>query len=227
MLDVPIVDSAYESVPVFPLPSFVLFPYTMTRLHVFEPRFRLLAADALASQRLIVLTGLKPGWEADYYGSPPVHDVGALCKIVNDEKLEDGRYNLYVHSLARVQLTTVHRLVPYRSASIVVRPDVAVDAQRLDAATQRLIGVVRGLVVKLGEHGGSLAAVLHATRKPALLTYRLAAALAQQPEDRQALLETLDPAERAEKLAEIAGELLLRAEHPELELQPFDVSAVN
>jgi Lon protease-like protein len=227
MLDVPVVEPAYDSLPVFPLPGFVLFPHTMTKLHVYEKRYRLLASDALATNRLIVLAGLKPGWEGDYEGTPPVHDVGSLCKIVNDERTEDGRYNLYLHCLARVRLTTLHRLLPYRTASVTVVPDVPVDPQRLDQAMQRLLGTVRGLVMKLGEHGGALAAVLQATRKPALLTHRLAAALAADAVARQELLETADPAERAEKLAEIAGELLLRSELPNVELPAVDASMVN
>lgn len=227
MLEVPIVEPNYEALPVFPLPNFVIFPNTMTRLHVFEPRYRLMASDALATQRLIVLVGLKPGWEADYYGSPPVHEVGSLCKIVNDERLEDGRYNLFVHCLARVQITTVHRLMPYRTAAVTVRPDHGFDAGRMDDAMQRLTSVVRGLILKLGEHGAQLGSVLAATRKPTILTNRLAAALASDPADRQRLLETLDPVERAERLTDLAGELLLRVDQPEVEIEGLDFSMVN
>ena len=227
MLDVPIVDTSYEALPVFPLPNFVLFPQTMTRLHIFEPRYRLMAAEALAGPRLIVLVGLKPGWESDYYGSPPVQEVGALCKIVNDERLEDGRYNLFVHCLARVELTTVHRLLPYRTASVSVRPDLPADAEKLDEATDRLLSVVRGLMVKLGENGTLLANVLGSTKKPVILVNRLAAALVPDPAARQGLLETLDPVQRAERLCDLAGDLLLQSEQPETSVESFDMSMVN
>jgi Lon protease-like protein len=227
MLDVPIVESAYEALPVFPLPNFVIFPNTMTRLHIFEPRYRLMASDALATQRLVVLVGLKPGWEADYYGSPPVYEVGSLCKIVNDERLDDGRYNLFVHCLARVQITTMHRLMPYRTASVTVRPDLPADPRRMDEALARLVSVTRGLIVKLGENGAALGSVLAATRKPGILTNRLAAALASDPMERQRLLEVIDPVERAERLTDLAGELLLRVDQPEVEIEGFDFSMVN
>jgi len=64
--------------------------------------------------------GLKPGWESDYYGTPPSYEVGTLARIVNEERLGDGRYNLYVHSLARVRLRTLHTLTPYRTAEVEV-----------------------------------------------------------------------------------------------------------
>ncbi len=227
MLDVPIVDTSYDALPVFPLPNFVIFPQTMTRLHIFEPRYRLMAAEALSTQRLIVLVGLKGGWEADYYGSPPVHEIGSLCKIVNEERLEDGRYNLFVHCLARVELTTLHRLLPYRTASVTVRPDLPADPARLLEASDRLLSVVRGLMVKLGEHATLLANVLASTKKPVILVNRLAAALVPDPADRQALLETTDPVLRAERLCDLAGDLLLNSEQPAMSLGSVDMSMVN
>lgn len=227
MLDVPIVQARYEAVPVFPLPSFAIFPNTMTRLHIFEPRYRLMTAEALAGSRLIVLVGLKTGWEADYYGSPPTHQVGALCKIINDERLEDGRYNLYVHCLARVQLTQLHRLQPYRTASVQVLPDDPVAPESMEQAMTRLMGVVRSLVVKLGENGAPLAQIIGSTRKPVLLTNRLAAVLCHQPEERQKLLEMTDVLARIERLSDLAGDLLLQADFPEIDFGQVDLSVVN
>lgn len=227
MLDVPIVDTRYDALPVFPLPNFVIFPQTMTRLHIFEPRYRLMTAEALATSRLLVLVGLKPGWEADYYGSPPVHEVGSLCKIVNEERLDDGRYNLFVHCLARVELTTLHRLLPYRTASVSVRPDLPAPQEHLNEACDRLLSVVRGLMVKLGENATLLANVLASTKKPTILVNRLAAALVADTQERQALLELTDPVRRAERLCDLAGDLLLNAEQPELGADVMDVALLN
>jgi Lon protease-like protein len=212
MQSVDIVEERYDALPVFPLPNFVLFPHTMTRLHVFEPRYRAMAAEALATDRLLVLVGLRPGWEEDYYGSPPVHPIGSLCKIVNDERLDDGRYNLFVHAVARVRIEEIHQLEPYRTASVVVIPDAPAVDDRVEEAMGRLVGTVRGLMAHVGGDGAQLlGSVLGATRKPDILTHRIAAAIATEPDQRQRLLETPDIAGRAELLTELAGELLLRA----------------
>ena len=198
-------------VPVFPLPNFVLFPHLVTRLHVFEPRYRLMVSEALSSQRLLVLVGLKDGWEDDYYNSPPVHNVGSLCKIINDDRLSDGRYNLQLHCVARVRLETIHQLTPFRTAAVEVLPDeFGEDTPRTDAMT-RLTSVVRGLILHLGEQATVLADVIARTRKHDILTNRLAHVLATEPATRQALLEVADITERAEWLTDIAGDLLLRA----------------
>src|SRR3954464_1244862 len=88
----------------FPLPNLVLFPHVVQPLHVFEPRYRQMTADALAGDRLVAPVLLRPGWEAEYDARPAVHPVACLGRIVADQRLADGRYNLLVRGLARLRL---------------------------------------------------------------------------------------------------------------------------
>ena len=53
------------SIPIFPLPNVVLFPNVFLPLHIFEPRYRTMVADALAGDRIIGMVLLRPGYEAD------------------------------------------------------------------------------------------------------------------------------------------------------------------
>ena len=80
--------------PLFPLPDVVLFPHMPLPLHVFEPRYRKMTADAMASHKTIGMTLLKPGWERDYYGRPPVYPVGCAGIVEECWPLEDGRFNI-------------------------------------------------------------------------------------------------------------------------------------
>src|SRR5947208_11484422 len=80
-------------VRLFPLPNLVLFPRVVQPLHVFEPRYRQLMADALDTDRLIAMALLRPGWEADYEKAPPLHPTVCLGRIQQEERLGDGRYN--------------------------------------------------------------------------------------------------------------------------------------
>ncbi len=57
------------AIPIFPLPNVVLFPNVFLPLHIFEPRYREMVADALAGDRIIGMVLLRPGWEADYDGT--------------------------------------------------------------------------------------------------------------------------------------------------------------
>ena len=51
------------SIPIFPLPSVVLFPNVFLPLHIFEPRYRQMVAEALEGDRIIGMVLLQPGHE--------------------------------------------------------------------------------------------------------------------------------------------------------------------
>jgi Lon protease-like protein len=88
----------------FPLPNLVLFPQVVQGLHIFEPRYRQMTADALAGDRLIALVLLRPGWEDEYDRRPKIEPVACLSRITHDERLPDGRYNLRVRGIGRLRI---------------------------------------------------------------------------------------------------------------------------
>jgi Lon protease-like protein len=91
--------SSPSSIPIFPLPSVVLFPHVFLPLHIFEPRYRQMVADALSGDRLIGMTLLRPGYDSDYDGRPPIYGTGCTGIITHFERLEDGRFNLILRGL--------------------------------------------------------------------------------------------------------------------------------
>jgi Lon protease-like protein len=122
----------------FPLPNLVFFPQVMQPLHIFEPRYRQMTADALAGDRLIALVLPKPGWEADYAGTPPVHSVACLGKIVADQKMDDGRYNILLRGLSRIQI--LHEIPhgkTYRKAKVELLAEVPVAAAKVERRLRR------------------------------------------------------------------------------------------
>ncbi len=88
----------------FPLPNLVLFPHVMQPLHIFEPRYRDLLEDAVEGDHLIAMATLKPGWEHDYEGNPPVYPVACLGRINVYHALPDGGYNLLLLGLRRIRI---------------------------------------------------------------------------------------------------------------------------
>lgn len=109
----------------FPLPNLVFFPFVVQGLHIFEPRYRQMTADALAGDKLIAIVLLRPGWEDDYDNQPAIEPVACLGRITHHEHLPDGRYNLRLRGLARLRLAEE---VPtgklYRTARAEVMPDL-------------------------------------------------------------------------------------------------------
>jgi Lon protease-like protein len=91
-------------VRLFPLPNLVLFPHVTQPLHIFEPRYRQMLADALEGDRLIAMALLRAGWEGDYEGHPPLHAIVCVGRVLQEQRLPDGRYNLLLQGLRRARL---------------------------------------------------------------------------------------------------------------------------
>jgi Lon protease-like protein len=113
---------------IFPLPNVVLFPNVFLPLHVFEPRYREMVADALASDRMIGMVLLRPGWEHDYEGRPPVFPIGCSGVLTHGERLPDGRYNIVLRGLERFRILEEDAERSYRRAIIEPLQERAVEA---------------------------------------------------------------------------------------------------
>jgi len=98
-----------SEIPLFPLPNVVLFPAALLPLHIFEPRYRAMVADALDGERLIGMVMLRPGWEGQYEGTPPVYPVGCAGFITHADRLADGRYNIVLRGLEKFRITNERR----------------------------------------------------------------------------------------------------------------------
>ncbi len=93
-----------SEIPVFPLPNVVLFPSALLPLHIFEPRYRAMVADALESERLIGLVMLRPGWESHYEEAPDVYPIGCAGFITHADRLPDGRFNIMLRGLEKFRI---------------------------------------------------------------------------------------------------------------------------
>ena len=110
-------------IPVFPLGEAMLFPNAERPLHIFEPRYRAMVADALKGDRVIGMVTLKPGYEADYEGRPPIHAIGCAGVITDVEALPDGRFNIVLRGLVRFRVTGEDQSRSYRLARVSAMPE--------------------------------------------------------------------------------------------------------
>ena len=130
-------------VPLFALQNVVLFPGAILPLHIFEPRYKRMTADALDGERLIAMALLRPGWEKSYYERPAVDPALCIGRIVAHERLKDGKYNFLLQGQWRAKLMTEASSggeTPYRIAEVGSLPRGR--AMEIDLAVQRL-GLVR------------------------------------------------------------------------------------
>jgi Lon protease-like protein len=120
-----------DLIPLFPLPATVFYPNTRLPLHIFEPRYRQMVADALKGKQKIGMVLLQPGWEESYYAAPPIASVGCVGEIEKHVLLEEGKCNMVLKGLNRFRIVQEFDGKLYRRAKIESLKEI--DDQVLDA----------------------------------------------------------------------------------------------
>jgi uncharacterized protein len=110
----PSFEDALSSIPIFPLPRVVLFPEAALPLHVFEPRYRKMIADCLATHGALAVAPIVDG--EDEHGRPAIARIAGGGLVVEHQPLPDGRSNIVVLGQARLRLEELEPEVgiPYR-----------------------------------------------------------------------------------------------------------------
>jgi uncharacterized protein len=197
------------AIPLFPLPNVVLFPHVFLPLHIFEPRYRGMVADALRGDRIIGMVLLRPGWEDDYEGRPPVYPVGCAGLITNAERLPDGRFNIVLQGLERFRILDEDGSAAYRQARVDgLGEDAALeDKSAMQLARRRLESLL------VPHHEGAADPKLPPSMPDEDLVNALAQYLELEPVEKQALLERDGLLARCHSLIELLEMKVLVARH--------------
>jgi Lon protease-like protein len=201
-----------DLLPLFPLPTVVLFPNVFLPLHIFEARYRDMVGDALAGDRMIGMTLLQPGWEHEYEGNPPVYAIGCSGVITHFERLGDGRYNIVLRGLERFRILTEDRSKSYRRATVEPLGEsqpTADDRSAVRHQRAKLEALLAPAVERAGADPGTASAMADGDLVNALAQY-----LDLEPIEKQALLEKNCLRSRAESLVELIEMKMMIARTP-------------
>ena len=211
MTDQDIVTGALGRLKVFPLPNGVLIPGCALPLHIFEPRYRAMVAEALEGDKVIAVAMLAPGWEKDYEGRPPMRAVAGVGIVEQAEKLADGRYNILLRGVGRVRFE--RELAPDKPFREVVAELVdekpASDGEQVDLVRRAVLQLSESLPQELAQ---ALTIAAARIKDPGMLCDVVAAAVLDDPGDLQAILETVDVQARVRRLLGEIGAMLLAAQ---------------
>jgi Lon protease-like protein len=203
--------SVLARLAIFPLPDATLFPGTVLPLHVFEPRYVAMTRDVVAGTRHMAIARLRPGYQTDYHGRPPVYPIAGAGEVIACQELPGDRFAIAVRGVERIN---IERELPaersYREVVAVSMPDREVDEAALAVDRGQLVAVCERIAAALGSEGEALRALLREHGETGALTHALAAALVRDPDERQALLESRDPARRLMRLNEHASNLVVK-----------------
>jgi Lon protease-like protein len=178
----------------------VLFPSALLPLHIFEPRYRAMVADALESERLIGLVMLRPGWEAHYERTPEVYPIGCAGFITHADRLPDGRYNIMLRGLQKFRILDERParegVERYRIARIESIREVKTGASAASKAARERLEKLLARKLHKSDHD-----FIPKDVPDADLVHAIAQHL--EPLEKQALLECSSLLERCEALVEL------------------------
>lgn len=193
-----------DVLPLFPLNS-VLFPDMLMPLHVFEPRYRVLVQRCLDDGTPFGIVLIEEGEEVGPSAIP--HRVGTQAEIVAHAPLPDGRSVITVRGTRRFEIDSVRTdEAPYLVGHVRYLDDAPEETARTladrvaEAYADYVVGVVaatagvRREVPDVEEIGGG---------SPCDVSFRIAAGLAVEDDERQMLLETATARERLVREREI------------------------
>jgi len=208
-----------DVVPVMTLPKVAFFPQALMPLHIFEPRYRQMLRDVLASNRLFAVAGLDLGGIDSPQAFEPPHRIASVGIVRACQENDNGTSNLLIHGLCRVEIAGIVGEEPYRRIRIralASQPGAPEeDNTRLRRELARLLSLKQKLAQGDAEAGaGEMAAFLKTVEDPEAFVDIAAFSLCEDPKMKQTLLETLNVHRRLQlftaRLRQEIGDLKLR-----------------
>jgi len=182
-----------EAVPVMTLPNLAFFPQALLPLHIFEPRYRQMLRDVLASNRLFAVAGIDLRQAQDPSRFEPPHRIGSVGIVRACQKNDNGTSNLLLQGLCRVEILQILGEEPYRRIRVRTLASIRGDAtdvnDRLRADLLRLLTIRR----KQGAATApDMVEFLRSVDDPETFVDLAAFGLCDDAQLKQQLLETLD-----------------------------------
>lgn len=182
-------------IPIFPLAGAVVMPGVQLPLNIFEPRYLNMVLDSLASSHLIGM--IQPTSDTLQREVPEIHRVGCAGRITSYSETSDGRIVLVLTGVCRFQVAEeLDEHHGYRR----VRPDwerFAADYHPDEGSIPDRPGFLGSLKTYCGLRGVDIPWDDIEKMGDNELTNLLCAHLPLSPEDKQALLKTLQTTERS------------------------------
>ncbi|TMM01486.1 MAG: endopeptidase La [Actinobacteria bacterium] len=200
-------DALPATLPVLPLRETVPFPDTLTPLAVGQSRSVRLVNDALSGNRMLVMVASKQP-ELETPGPDDLYDVGVVGVIARMLKVPDGTMRILVQGAQRVRITRWLREDPYLVAEVAELPDVVPDTPEVAALARNVQSTFGRIVEQVPYLPEELHVAVTNLDDPSELSNFIASALRLRRDEKQALLEQPDAAERLRALSEaLAREL--------------------
>jgi Lon protease-like protein len=194
----------------FPLPKVVLFPHAVLPLHIFEPRYRQMTEDALAGDKLVTIVQWRAPFPTRQGVEPALEEIGCLGRILQHERLPDGRFHFLLLGRKRVRLgreLPMDRL--YRLAEAEILEDENTELPQ-EPCIEEITRLFRQVFERQGTFDRDMSDLLESKMPLGTLTDLIAFALGLPPAIKQQLLVETRVDRRGQFLVQLLQQVVAR-----------------
>lgn len=194
---------ACANMSLFPLPRVVLFPGTLLRLHVFEPRYVQLLEDVQQADGLFAVPMLRTA--SLLVLSPELYPVAGIGKVVHCTPLPENRFHIVLLGVGRMRIMEEKKSDhPYRTASGMLLSE---ETRGFDVVP--LQQLLTQIIMRNPSLADTWNTLLDELLPPRTFINTVAELIISSAEEKQSFLELEHAAEQGEFLSEKLAEVLL------------------
>jgi ATP-dependent Lon protease len=180
---------------VIPINDGVVFPYMLVPLILSDEGLIGLVDEALGQDKIVgVFTQKDPSEQSP--GSDGIYRMGCAMLIQKMARFPDGHIRIIGQGLTRIRAGKITGEPPLMRASVEVLEEKAAASRRAKALMLNVSGAFSNLVDSTESYPDELKGIVSGVREPGRLADLVAANVNIALEEKQKVLETLDPARR-------------------------------
>ncbi|MAD07541.1 MAG: endopeptidase La [Gammaproteobacteria bacterium] len=188
-----------EQLPVLPLRDMVVYPHGVHPLFVgTESSIRALEA-AMADSKKIFLIAKRDSDKTDL-GAEDLYSLGTVATILQLLKLPDGTVKVLVEGGQRAEIATIEFAEEYIRAEVTPCEEEPMEGREAEALVRTLLSQFEQFAQSNKKIPQEVLASLSGIDDPSRLMDTVAAQISLELEERQRILETLEPSKRMELL---------------------------
>lgn len=193
-----------RKLPLIPLRGLAVFPYMV--LHFDAGREKTVAAleDTMLGTQICFLVSQKDPRKNDLEPED-IHQVGTIARVKQLLKLPGDSIRVLVEGISRARIVAYTQTDPYFEVELIEdeQSAEALDSEMAEALSRKLTEAFEEYGRANGKVSGEVMLSLLTERNISRLTDTIAANVLVNLEDKQAILESFDEIERAEKLLKV------------------------
>jgi len=189
-----------EELGILAIRNAVVFPGTVAPLAVGREKSKALLKDVVPNQTVIgILTQRKADTDKPEFSD--LYKVGTAVMILKIIRAPQGSMSIFVHGIARFQITGIVSTEPYLKAKVRLLETTTKMTKHLQAVIVNVRQTANKVIAMSPNVPEEVSSLIEEIDEPSALADYLAANISLKTDERQKLLEELDPARRLEKIS--------------------------